>query len=429
MFIFDISIPFKFFIMRLIKTVALLLVISMGFCSVVVASTGNKCHNEKSDPVINSIYPEIGHQGQTLTVSISGQNTHFTQGTNMIWFEQGTSTIYAYNIIPVSDTILNATFTLPFAPLGYYNVNGYNSYDGALLPLENGFLLKGTAYLTGISPTQGMLGTEINLTINGENTSFASADELIAALIKNSDTLYLNVNAVDESTLIASVLIPYTANTGYYNLYVFNNYDGDLFLYNVFYIEPNPVCPEITSVSPDSIPVDYVSQVTINCQNTHFSNNNTEVWLTKGSQTIDASSVTINSTLQLIVSLNTFSAELGFWDVNAKNDYDGHIILPQGIKIYETSGINEVFDIANLNVYPNPCFDYLNISGKFPQNESITIRIIDTNGKEVIRKNENFENLNSYSLNLSGLKKGVYFIQFSNKKGMISKKILKVSGN
>ena len=413
--------------MKLFIRVVLLLVLSLSICPVVTAGSGNKGIKEK-DPAINSIYPEIGHVGQTLTVTISGQSTQFTQGTNMIWFQQGTSTIQGYNYIPLSDTLLNVTFNLPFAPEGYFDVKGY-SYVGNLEPLENGFLLKGPASLTGMTPNQGMLGTEINITINGENTSFVSANELIAALIKNTDTLYLSANAVDESSIIASVLIPYSANTGYYDLYVFNDYDGGLFLYNVFNVEVNPVYPEITSVSPDSILVDNVSQVTINCLNTHFNtNNNTMVWLTKGSDTIDASSVTINSTLQLIVSLNSYAAELGFWDLNIRNNDDGHFILSEGIKIYETSGINEVLNIPNLNLYPNPCFDYLNISGQFPQNEFISIHIIDINGKEVFRMNENSENLKSYSLNLSELINGIYFIQFSNNKGYISKKILK-AGN
>ena len=135
-------------------------------------------------------------------------------------------------------------------------------------------------------------------------------------------------------------------------MYVFNNYEGDLFLYDEFYVEVNPEYPEITSVSPDSILVDNVSQVTINCQNTHFStNNNTEVWLTNDTLTIDASSVTINSTQQLIVSLNTYSAELGYWDVNISNDDDGHILLSGGIKIYKISGIDEAFNIANLSLF------------------------------------------------------------------------------
>ena len=429
MFIFGKSFnKVKLHIMNIIKTFVLLLIIGIGFSSAAIAGSGYKGIKEK-DPAINSVDPDIGHIGQTLTVTISGQSNNFTQGTNMIWFEQGTSTIYAYNYVPVNDTVVHATIDLPFAPEGYYDVGGHNSVSGTFEPLENGFLLKGFASLISMTPTSGMLGTEVNITIAGENTSFVSANELIAALIKDSDTLYLSANAADETTIIASVLIPYSANTGYYDLYVYNNYDAGLFLFNAFNVEVNPVSPEITSVSPDSILVDNVSQVTVNCLNTHFAiTNNTEVWLTMGSDSIVASSVTINSTTQLVVSFNTYGAATGFWDLNISDDDDGHFILYEGIEIYKVSGIDEVFNIPNLNIYPNPCFDYLNISGQFPKNEFISIRIIDINGKEIIRTNENSEKLKSYSINLSGLKNGIYFIQFSDNKRIVSRKILKVAG-
>jgi uncharacterized protein (TIGR02145 family) len=210
--------------MKLIKTIALFLIISISFNSFVFADSGNKGHNEKDDPLVNLINPESGHPGQTLTVTISGQNTHFTQGTNMVWFEQGTSTIQAYNIYSVNDTILDATFSLPFSPLGYYDVNCYNSYDGLLQPLENGFLLE-FPIINSINPESGYNGQTLTVTISGQNTHFTQGTNMIWFNQGSSTIQAYNVNSVNDTILDATFNLPYSP-LGYYDVNGSNYYDG-----------------------------------------------------------------------------------------------------------------------------------------------------------------------------------------------------------
>ena len=81
---------------------------------------------------LNSVLPSSAQQGQSLNVSISGSNLHFTQATNtIVWFNQGSSTIVSpLGINVLSDNSLNAFFNFQINQnLGWNNVNVSNSID------------------------------------------------------------------------------------------------------------------------------------------------------------------------------------------------------------------------------------------------------------------------------------------------------------
>ncbi len=223
--------------MKLIKTIVLLIFISTSFYSAVIADSGNKGQKEKS-PLISSINPDSGRPGQMLTVSISGQNSYFTQGTNMIWFEQGTSTIQAFYINPLNDTLLNAAFSLPYSPIGYYDVNCYSSYNGMFLPLENGFSIV-IPSIKSINPEAGNPGQTLSVTISGQNTHFTQGSNMIWFEQGSSTIQAFDVNSVNDTVLDATFNLPYSP-LGYYDVRGYNNFDGTIaplengFLLNVF---------------------------------------------------------------------------------------------------------------------------------------------------------------------------------------------------
>lgn len=99
-------------------------------------------------PVITLVSPNTAVLGQTLSVSLSGQYTHFNQGTATIWFAQGTNTITAGSYTASSATQLSANFTIPSnAVTGSYSVNVQNSTD-SLVILTNGFTINQSANIT-----------------------------------------------------------------------------------------------------------------------------------------------------------------------------------------------------------------------------------------------------------------------------------------
>ena len=86
---------------------------------------------------IVSVDPNSANQGESLTVSLSGQNTHFAQGTQTIWFNQGSSTIIATNVNVSTETLLDFDISIPVAaPLGLWDVNFQNATDGLLTKVD-----------------------------------------------------------------------------------------------------------------------------------------------------------------------------------------------------------------------------------------------------------------------------------------------------
>jgi hypothetical protein len=68
-----------------------------------------------------------------------------------------------------------------------------------------------------------------------------------------------------------------------------------------------------------------------------------------------------------------------------------------------------------MNLYPNPTHDRLNIGFDSPDNKEYTLRVFDALGKEVIQKNETAsEGTNQAVLNVEGLAAGVYQLVIQN---------------
>lgn len=83
-------------------------------------------------PEIILVNPDNAEQGESLSVAISGQYTHFTQGSETVWFEQASQTIMTgTNVTVQSPSQLSINLSVPFnAPTGMYDVKIENPTDG-----------------------------------------------------------------------------------------------------------------------------------------------------------------------------------------------------------------------------------------------------------------------------------------------------------
>jgi hypothetical protein len=89
-----------------------------------------------------------------------------------------------------------------------------------------------------------------------------------------------------------------------------------------------------------------------------------------------------------------------------------------------TTGVNQLQQETNLNIFPNPSAGIFNIT--FNQNSSALQSIIVTNmvGQEVQNINTSAILNNYYSIDLSGMSKGMYFVRCNFASGTITRKIL-----
>ena len=103
---------------------------------------------------------------------------------------------------------------------------------------------------------------------------------------------------------------------------------------------------------------------------------------------------------------------LGFQCNSAANMYNLYL---DDINITDVTGINETSYSANVNVFPNPTKNILNISST--ENISV-VKIINVFGQLVYSNNINS---NHTVINTSGFAEGIYYIQMQTAKGTVTK--------
>jgi len=221
---------------------------------------------------IISAYPNSAQQGRALSVAITGQNTHFEQGTDFqqgspttVWLSQGSETVYAKSSWGVNDTLLIANFDIPCdAATGLQDVSIYNDIDGTLTLYDEFTITSHNPELTSITPRGAYQGQSLSVTITGQNTRFqqgtpfaqgsgttcwfsqgspttyfeqGSPTTCIVWFSQGSSTIFSSdCGTPGGSLLIANFDIPVNANAGLWDVHVPTMADGPLTLQDGFMV-------------------------------------------------------------------------------------------------------------------------------------------------------------------------------------------------
>lgn len=117
-------------------------------------------------PSLVAVNPPYGNKGQTLEVTITGTNTHFTQGSNVmgIFTQDQTDGVEATTITVVNDTKITGTFTLPSTwANGLYSVGVMSDIDGLLeFPSSFSIVITGVRELSGNIPPLSIFPNPVN---------------------------------------------------------------------------------------------------------------------------------------------------------------------------------------------------------------------------------------------------------------------------
>ncbi|HNO70941.1 MAG TPA: T9SS type A sorting domain-containing protein, partial [Bacteroidia bacterium] len=98
------------------------------------------------------------------------------------------------------------------------------------------------------------------------------------------------------------------------------------------------------------------------------------------------------------------------------------------IPFIKTVAISTGTSVANdnivgaLNIYPNPSNGEFNISYSLVNNENSSIKVLDVTGK-VIYSDILKQNVQSKKIALDNIENGIYFLQFQNNSGTVTKKL------
>jgi hypothetical protein len=228
-----------------------------------VLENGFYLYPNPNPPYLTSISPNSGNIPETLTVTVSGQNTNFTQGTGTVMrFEQGSSTIYPNWVNAVSNNVVQAEFSFDNNDnTGYYDVKTINAFDGELT-LDNGFYLYPNPYpphLVSVEPSSVQAGESLNVEISGQYTHFSQGSGTIVWINQGGYTVFPagTPTIVSDELISADFFFPEYFPTGFYDVNTDNVPDGHLKLEDAFEvidtatsIKANSVF-EIVNISPN----------------------------------------------------------------------------------------------------------------------------------------------------------------------------------
>jgi hypothetical protein len=163
-------------------------------------------------PTITSISPNKGVRGTTITVTITG--TNFVQGPGETTVRISSGGVIVGGPTVQSATSLTVNFAImPDAAIGNYLVDMTTKRGGDSNAVQFS-VVSSTPSITSISPSSGVRGTTVQVTING--SSFTAGAGTPTLNISGSGITGSNVSVVSDSSLTATFTIAPTAALGEY---------------------------------------------------------------------------------------------------------------------------------------------------------------------------------------------------------------------
>ena len=250
--------------------------------------------------IIFSLDPGGSYQGQTLSVSIVGQGTHFVQGTTTANFGAGIAVGGAAEgasgpVSVTSPTTATANITIDLAAVsGLRTVTATTGTEQA--SFVNGFTVLPLPSISSMVPNSGVAGQQnISMAIVGQNTHFAQGTTQVTF---SSDVTAASVTVTDATHLTAIVNISSTAVPGTRQVQVTSSPEVAV-LNNGFTILPTPT---LTSIAPNTgLQGTQNLSLAITGSNTHFVQGTTQITLGAG---ITVVGLTVSSATSLTAQIN-----------------------------------------------------------------------------------------------------------------------------
>ncbi|MFI5222489.1 MAG: T9SS type A sorting domain-containing protein [Bacteroidia bacterium] len=276
-------------------------------------------------PYIVGVSPSAIFKEQTLDVIITGQFTHFDQGSSTInFYPSGSlfSMLTINSVSALSPTSLKLNITAPSNALeGSYDLGIAHSLDGNL-GLKGAISVQHSS-IASISPDSVPRGQTLNITINGNYTHFIQGSTTVSFDKGSSPTGDVIVNTIYVNTpnkMTVNITIDSNAEVRSYYTRVASPVDGSLSAY--FF----PVTgPRIVSVNPSYVDRGRTLNVNITGSNSFF-NQGTGTSVSFYRQGSPTSYITVNSTTaidawNMTASINVSqNATTGPFELRAKNN-------------------------------------------------------------------------------------------------------------
>ena len=221
-----------------------------------------------SNASLTSVTPNAGLQQSSLALQVTGANTHWVQGTTVA--SLGDNNITINRVIVNSATTAEVDITIGAqASLGLHPFS--MTTGGEYVSYANAFTVLPFTPSLSLSPSSGMIGTVVNVNLNGNFTHFSNQTELN---IDGEGIQILNFHVSGASSANAQFVISSTAPSSPALLCTPGNRNvtmttGTEIVTAPFCVTSTPAV--LTSITPNNSPVNVNNlNVTITGQYTHF---------------------------------------------------------------------------------------------------------------------------------------------------------------
>lgn len=387
--------------------------------------------NGPHPPAILSVNPETVTQGEMLAIEVTGENTDFAQGSNLVYFshENVKISVPFFNFTvnsPTSMTIMHP-FNVDY-PVGFYDLNIIHTGSGITLTKNNAIYLNpdlSLALIDSIAPKTARQGDHITITVYGTNTNFDKVGATNSVYLRNgyAQITAKTVNPINSKTIEAQFEFTYGQSIGLYTLYVHNGLDGTFASTNAFGLLPGSNVPAIFSVTPDTLNAGQTLDIEVTGVNVDFTQGSNSVSLKQENTVIYMNSCVVNSPTTLSVNFTLRNdIPAGDYKLSIRNSSIDVLLLADQTMIKEKAFYMKSRTIVGLNVmrddktyfYPNPVNDFLYLDRNYE-----LVQLFDMKGRKILEaKHEDI-------LNVSLLPKGMYLIKLKKGDNFIVKKLVR----
>ncbi|RLD42170.1 MAG: hypothetical protein DRI86_12145, partial [Bacteroidetes bacterium] len=294
------------------------------------------CFELRLNPTIKSFTPDNARQGDTVMVTIIGNNTNFTQSsihTMLTMNMEGDDLIVAFYNNVVDDTTLESSFYIPeTANIDMWNLEIESNIDGLIEQMYAFTINPPPAYIISVSPNSSVQGDVVSIDIEAKYSRFLQGSTPDSYMIRGLDTLQSSSVSTQSDTIInVNFSIPANAKIGFYDVHTNSQNEGELIKHEAFYLDTNGA--RIISIEPEPTPTaqgDNVS-MTINTLKTKLSQGSTPSgYISMDGDTIDFQMVgTDNDSLMNVEFTIPLYTAAGLWDVTIYSDSDGYLVRPR----------------------------------------------------------------------------------------------------
>ncbi len=256
--------------------------------------------------LIAAIAPNTSPQGTTITVDVTGQNTHWNGST---YFQFGDGIVVTSTQV---NSATDATLTLAIPAYAGEGPTGASAHTaGEVATINNGFVVTaGTPYLLSSGPGAVPQQGSVVFTILSQATNWSSANPPVVSY--GPYIVLTNINVTGPTSMTVNGYALPTAPVGWYNVTVTTG-TQQLGLNNAVYISPGPAV--INSVTPATAGQGVnLPAVQINGTNTHWVQGTTQ--LTFPNVLINSFTVNSPTSITANITVNT-TAPAGQYNVTA----------------------------------------------------------------------------------------------------------------